>query len=242
MKSVKKILLKISGEVLLPPQSQYGLHFESARRLADLLSNFYHTGYVTGVVIGGGNILRGRDFKETPLQRTVVDQMGMLGTVLNAMLMREELERRGIPAAVLSAINVPGLVEIFSWEGLQRALQDKKIILFCGGTGQPYFSTDSAAAIRAAQMEADLLIKATKVKGVFSEDPQKNESSIWYPQISYERFLAEKLRVIDATAVAICESQQIPLFVCSMDRLFSDPLETILSDRHGGSWIKRESQ
>ncbi len=235
----RRVLLKLSGEILLG-QQLFGICQKACAKLASNLARFHSEGFELGVVIGGGNIYRGVDLAEMGMPRTPADHMGMLATLFNAIAVQQALQLKGVSALVMSALECPKVAESYHWAKAQEALKAGKIVLFAGGTGNPYFTTDTAAALRASEMETDVLLKATKVQGVYDKDPMKHQDAIKYQSLSYSQVLAEKLQVMDAAAVALCRSGGIPVFVFHMDRLENEPLSEVLNRKELGTWIEGE--
>jgi len=234
--SYKRILLKLSGEVLTDSQS-FGIHQEACKKLANDLHKIHRAGFELGVVIGGGNIFRGIDLRRTGMPRTPADHMGMLATLLNGIAIQQALIALNVPTCVMSALECPKVAEPYNWTKALQYLKEKQVVIFVGGTGNPYFTTDTAAALRASEVEADVLIKATKVDGIYDKDPLKFKDAVKYDQISYSEVLAEKLQVIDATAVALCRANQIPIFVFHMQRLTNQSLNELLIQKEAGTWV-----
>lgn len=232
----QRVLLKLSGETLMGSQP-FGIHQEACMQIANYLSSFHQAGIQLGVVIGGGNIFRGVDLRLMGISRTPADHMGMLATLMNAIAIQQALMLRNVPVCVMSALECPKIAEPYHWTKALHYLEEGNIILFAGGTGNPYFTTDTAAALRASEIGADVFLKATKVDGIYNKDPLKNVDAIKYDTISYSEVLAEKLQVMDATAIALCRSSQIPIFVFNMRRLIEEPLEEVLAQVHKGTWV-----
>lgn len=228
-----RILLKLSGETLLGDQ-EFGVHHQACGQVAAYLRKIHLMGLELGVVIGGGNIFRGVDLKDSKMQRTPADHMGMLATLFNGIALKQALEARGVKTALMTALDCPTVAESYNWNKALAYLEEGTVVIFVGGTGVPYFTTDTAAALRASEIQADILFKATKVDGVYNKDPLKYPDAIKYTQISYGQVLAEKLQVMDAASIALCQSNHIPVFVFNMQRLLEDNLEPVLFDfRHG---------
>jgi uridylate kinase len=232
----QRVLLKLSGETLMGSQP-FGISQEACMQVANYLSLFHRAGIQLGVVIGGGNIFRGVDLRLTGMPRTPADHMGMLATLLNGIAIQQALMLRGVPVCVMSALECPKVAEPYNWTKALKHLEEGSIVIFVGGTGNPYFTTDTAAALRASEIGADVLLKATKVDGIYNQDPIKYPDASKYETISYSQVLAEKLQVMDATAIALCRSSQIPIFVFNMRRLMEEPLEDILTQVHKGTWV-----
>jgi uridylate kinase len=208
----RRILLKLSGEAMAGPAG-FGLDADSIGRIARDIAEASRSGTEIGVVVGGGNFFRGVQASETGLGRISVDQMGMIATGLNAIALRDFLRAQGQPAVVQSAIPMPPVLEGFSLPSALQHLDRKDIVIFAAGTGNPFFSTDSAAALRAAEIGASLLAKGTKVDGVYDKDPVQFPAAIRYEKISYNDVLAGNLAVMDAAAVSLCRDSNLPIVV-----------------------------
>ncbi|MFI0434861.1 MAG: UMP kinase [Parachlamydiaceae bacterium] len=232
----RRVLLKLSGETLIGSQS-FGIQQEMCLQVAHYLASFHRSGIQLGVVIGGGNIFRGVDLREMGIPQTPADHMGMLATLFNAIAVQQALMLSQTPVCVMSALECPKIAEPYHWTKALQYLEQGTIVIFAGGTGNPYFTTDTAAALRASEIGADVLLKATKVDGIYNKDPLKYPDAVKYETISYSQVLSDKLQVMDATAVALCRSSQIPLFVFNMHRLIKEPLESILTDLTRGTWV-----
>jgi uridylate kinase len=212
MTAHRRILLKLSGEVLAGKPG-FGIDSEATQRIAREMAEAARTGVSMGVVVGGGNFFRGVKGSDTGPGRVSVDQMGMLGTALNAIALRDHLQGRGQPAVVFSAIPMPPILDGFSLPRVLERLGNQEVVIFAGGTGNPFFSTDSAAALRAAEIDASLLAKATKVDGVYDKDPVRFPDAARYERISYDQVLLDELAVMDAAAVSLCRENEIPVVV-----------------------------
>lgn len=208
----KRILLKLSGEGLMGDRA-FGMDEEVIASLAAQIKNVHDSGVEVCVVVGGGNIFRGAKEASKGLNRSVADQVGMLATVMNALYLQNALEKIGTPARVMSGINIPAVCENYIYRRALRHLEKNRVIIFAGGTGNPYFTTDSGAALRASEMGCDVLLKATQVDGVYSDDPKKNASAERYEHISYDEVIRKGLRVMDLTAVALAKDNNIPIVV-----------------------------
>lgn len=232
-KPFQRVLLKLSGEALKSNQN-FGIDLESSHKVAEYLSRIHRDGIELGIVIGGGNIFRGEQLKRSGISRTPADQMGMLATILNGLAIQESLKSLGIPVCVMSALDCPKVVETYQWNRANEYLKQGIVVIFVGGTGNPFFTTDTAAALRASEIEADVLLKATKVDGIYDKDPLIHPDAKKYDRISYTQVLAEKLQLMDASAIDLCRNNKIPIFVFNMHRLHEEPLEKLLSDlKHG---------
>lgn len=232
----KRVLLKLSGEVLMGSQP-FGIHHEACKQASVYLSKIHQAGIELGIVIGGGNIFRGLDVTSAEMPRTPADHMGMLATLFNGIALQQALMSQGVPACLMSALECPKIAEPYNWTKALQYLKEGRVVIFVGGTGNPYFTTDTAAALRASEIEADVLLKATKVDGIYNKDPLKHPDAVKYETISYSQILAEKLKVMDATAVTLCRSNQIPIFVFNMHRLVHEPIDDVLTRVKQGTWV-----
>jgi uridylate kinase len=210
-----RILLKLSGEALMG-QGPYGIKADACSLIAQGIKDLVDNNIQVGVVIGGGNIFRGIEGDKLGIARTPADHMGMLATIMNAIAMQQALESVGVEAVVMSAINCQPIADPYNFKQAIHHLQKNRVVLFAGGTGSPYFTTDTAAALRACEIEAQILLKATKVNGIYSKDPLKFADAKRFETLTYAEVLAQKLNVMDATAVALCMSSQIPILVFNM--------------------------
>ncbi|HWL61801.1 MAG TPA: UMP kinase [Steroidobacteraceae bacterium] len=211
----KRILVKLSGEALLGT-ADYGIDPAMLKRVATELVEVSATGVEVAVVIGGGNIFRGAGLARAGMDRVTADQMGMLATVMNSLAMQDAIESVGAHARVMSAIRINEVCEDYIRRRAVRHLEKGRIVIFAAGTGNPFFTTDSAASLRAIEIDADLLLKATKVNGVYSDDPVKNPAATRYEKLSYDRVLDDRLGVMDATAIVLCRDNRIPLRVFNL--------------------------
>lgn len=234
----RRILLKLSGETLLGSQP-FGINQEACLQAAKNLSLFHKAGIELGVVIGGGNIFRGVEIKKMGMARTPADHLGMLATMMNGIALQQALISINIPVCVMSALECPKAVNPYQWEIALKHIKEGTIVIFVGGTGNPYFTTDTAAAMRASEMGAEALLKATKVDGIYNCDPAKDSNAIKYDEISYSQFLADQLQVMDASAVALCDNNNIPIFIFNMHRLSKETPDEILNQTNKGTWIRR---
>ena len=211
-KEIKRILLKLSGEALLGDQ-QFGVDPKVLIYLAKEIKSVTDKGVEVGIVIGAGNIFRGEGLAESGIDRVTGDHMGMLGTIINALAIQDALEREDIVARVMSALKVNEVCEDYIRRRAIRHLEKGRVTIFAAGTGNPYFTTDSAASLRAVEIEADLLVKATRVNGVFSEDPMVNQKAEHFEKISYDDFIAKGLKVMDTTSIVMCKENNLPVQV-----------------------------
>jgi len=212
-----RVLVKLSGEALAGEKG-FGFDFETVNRLAGEVGNLVRTGASVGLVIGGGNIVRGSLLSQQGIDRVSADYMGMLGTVINALAVQDVLERQGIDTRVMTAIRMEELAEPYIRRRAVRHLEKGRVVIFAAGTGNPYFSTDTAAVLRAIQIKANLIIKATSVEGVYSADPKGDPNARLYEEISYRDVMLEELKVIDQTAITLCKENQLPLIVLNIHR------------------------
>jgi len=210
-----RVLLKLSGEVLQGP-NQMGIDPATVARIAAEVADIRSVGVQVGMVIGGGNFFRGISALGRNFDRPTADQVGMLATIMNALIFRDALEKAGVGAVVMSAIEMPRIAETFVRADAVRYLEGGKVVIFCAGTGHPYFSTDTGAALRALETGCDVLMKATKVDGVYSADPARNVDAVRYDKLSFREVLDKGLGVIDLTAAALCRENGLKLLVFSI--------------------------
>ena len=212
-----RVLLKLSGEALAGERG-VGFDFDRIGFFADQIVEVARLGVQLGLVIGGGNIVRGSQLSQRGMDRVGADYMGMLGTVINAMALQDVLEKRGLDTRVMTAIRMEELAEPYIRRRALRHFEKGRTVIFAAGTGNPYFSTDTAAVLRAIQMKADVIIKATSVDGVYSADPKTDSNARLYETISYRDVMLEELRVMDQTAITLCKENQLPLIVLNAHR------------------------
>jgi len=213
----RRILLKLSGEALLG-DADYGIDPEMIKRIAREVLAASEAGVEVGLVIGGGNIFRGAGLQAAGMDRVTGDHMGMLATVMNALAMQDALEKLGAYARVMSALKINEVCEDFIRRRALRHLEKGRIVIFAAGTGNPFFTTDSAAALRAVEIGADLLLKATKVDGVYNADPKKQPDAIRYDQLTYDEVILRDLKVMDTAAFALCRDYRIPLRIYNIEQ------------------------
>lgn len=211
----ERVLLKLSGEALAGEKG-VGFDFDTLDRFADEVKDVVALGAKVGMVIGGGNIVRGSQFSKMGMDRVGADYMGMLGTVINALAMQDVLERKGVDTRVMTAIRMEEVAEPYIRRRALRHFEKGRTVIFAAGTGNPYFSTDTAAVLRAIQMHADVLIKATSVDGIYSADPKKNPDATFYERVSYRDVMHEELGVMDQTAVTLCKENDLPIIVLNI--------------------------
>ena len=212
-----RVLLKISGEALAGEKG-FGFDMEVLDRLAGEVADIVEMGAGVGLVLGGGNIVRGAQLSKMGMDRVGADYMGMLGTVINALAMQDVLERRGVETRVMTALKMEEVAAPYIRRRAMRHLEQGRTVIFAGGTGNPYFSTDTAAALRAIQMKANVIIKATGVDGVYSADPRKHPDATLYETISYRDVMLEELGVMDQTAITLCKENDLPLIVLNINK------------------------
>ncbi len=216
MSAYRRVLLKLSGEALAGAKGS-GIDSGIVRSMAEEIVRVHELGADFGVVIGAGNIVRGISASaEGGVRRETGDQMGMLGTVINCLALRDALRALGAKCALLSGTEV-GFCERFSQARLDEAVAERRVVLFAGGTGNPYFTTDTAAALRALEFGADVLVKATKVDGIYDSDPMKNPGARRFERLTLDEAVAKDLKVMDAAALALCRDNKMPILVCKMD-------------------------
>ncbi len=213
----KRVLLKLSGEALIG-KSAFGIDPEVVDTIASEIRSVIDLGVQLGVVIGGGNIFRGVEAGARGMDRTSADYMGMLATVINSLALQSALERRNVVTRVQTAIEMKAVAEPFIQRRAIRHLEKGRVVIFGAGTGNPYFTTDTAATLRAVEIKADILIKATKVDGVYDRDPVRDGNAVKYERISYTEVLAQNLKVMDATAISLCRDNNLPLVVFNLQR------------------------
>ncbi len=216
-KKYKRILLKLSGEALMG-DADFGIDPKVLDRMAVEVGQLVGLGIEIGLVIGGGNLFRGAALHEAGMERVTGDHMGMLATVMNALAMRDALERAGIPTRVMSAIPMSGVVEHYDRRTAIRHLRAGDVVIFAAGTGNPFFTTDSAACLRGIEIDAELVLKATKVDGVYSADPKKVPTAVKYDHLTFDEVLEKKLGVMDLTAICLVRDHDIPVRVFNMQK------------------------
>jgi len=216
-KKFKRILLKLSGEALMGSEG-FGIDPKVLDQMALEIGQLVGIGVQVGLVIGGGNLFRGAALSDAGMERVTGDHMGMLATVMNALAMRDALERSNIASRVMSAIPMSGVVDHYDRRKAIRYLESGDVVIFAAGTGNPFFTTDSSACLRGIEIEAELVLKATKVDGVYSADPFKDSNAVKYDQLTYDEVLDKKLEVMDLTAICLCRDHDMPVRVFAMDK------------------------
>lgn len=215
--TVSRILLKLSGEALLG-ELDYGIDPKVSSRIAREVKAVVEAGVQVGIVIGGGNIFRGKGLAASGIDRITGDQMGMLATVMNALGLQDALESAGVTTRVMSAISIREVCEDFIRRRAIRHLEKGRAVIFAAGTGNPFFTTDTAASLRAIEIGADLMIKATKVDGIYSSDPMTNSDATHFSHISYDEVIEKKLEVMDTNAIVLCRDQSMPIRIINLNR------------------------
>ena len=212
----KRVLLKISGEALMGDQG-YGLHPPTVERIAAEVKTVHDLGAEISMVIGGGNIFRGLQGSAQGMERTTADYMGMLATVMNALAMQSSLEEQGVHTRVVSAIPMDQVCEPYIRRRAVRHLEKKRVVIFAAGTGNPYFTTDTAATLRASEMACEAIFKGTQVDGIYDKDPKQHSDAVRYDAVTYDEVLQKRLKVMDASAIALARDNNLPIIVFSLD-------------------------
>ncbi len=230
----KRILLKLSGEALMGDQ-KYGVDPDACHKIATSVQELTQLGVQVGVVIGGGNIFRGVKATQNGMQRTPADHIGMLATLINGIALQQAFEQIKCESRIMSAITCDVMAESYSWKNALKYLEKGIVLIFVGGTGNPYFTTDSAAALRALEIQAEIFMKATKVDGIYNKDPIKYPNASKFDKVTYSEVLASNLQVMDATAIALCRENRIPIRVFNMfdssliAAVYNEPVGTLVS-------------
>jgi uridylate kinase len=212
----RRVLLKLSGEALAGVRG-FGIEPSLVDRITDEIRSVHRMGVSLGLVIGGGNIVRGTAASRQGMDRVQADYMGMLGTVINALAIQDLLENKGVDTRVMTAIRMEEIAEPYIRRRALRHMEKGRVVIFAGGTGNPYFSTDTAAVLRAIEISADVVIKATKVQGVYTADPELDPSAEFLPEISFHEVMTRELRVMDAAAVSLCKENRLPIIVLNLE-------------------------
>lgn len=232
----RRILLKLSGEALMG-EDAFGINRAVVARLVGEIKEIAAMGVEIGLVVGGGNIFRGMAPAAAGMERATADYMGMLATVMNSLALHDALQRAGCPAAVLSALPIPAVVEGYARPAALAHLAAGRVVIFAAGTGSPFFTTDTAASLRAVEIGADIMLKATKVDGVYTKDPMRHSDAVRYDVLSYDEALAQRLGIMDATAVSLCREQNLPVRVFSINKPGS--LRRIVLGENEGTLVQR---
>lgn len=230
----KRILLKCSGEALMG-KAQFGIDPSVLDKIAKDVAELIQMGVEVGLVIGGGNLFRGKALSQAGVGRVTGDHMGMLATMMNALAIRDALERIDLPARIMSAIPMLGVVDSYHRRKAMTHLRNGHVVIFAAGTGNPFFTTDTAACLRAIEVGADIVLKATKVDGIYSEDPVKNPAAKRYDFLTYQEILSQNLQVMDSTAICLCQDQNMPLQVFNMAE--PDALKKIVMGERIGTFV-----
>ena len=230
----KKILLKLSGEALMGDQ-EFGISSDVIASYAKQIKEIVDLGVEVSIVIGGGNIFRGISGAAQGVDRVTGDHMGMLATVINSLALQNSIEKLGVPTRVQTAIEMPKVAEPFIKRRAQRHLEKGRVVIFGAGTGNPYFTTDTAAALRAIEMETNVVIKATKVDGIYDKDPVKYTDAKKYETVTYNEVLAKDLKVMDATAISLCRENKLPIIV--FNSLVEGNLKKVVMGEHIGTTV-----
>lgn len=231
----KRILLKLSGESLMGAQ-QYGIDPQRLADYAEQIRTIANTGVQVAIVIGGGNIFRGLSGAQKGFDRVKGDQMGMLATVINSLALCSALEAIGQRARVLTSVRMEPVGELYSTDKALRLLNKGNIVIIAGGTGNPYFTTDTASVLRAIELKADVMMKGTRVDGIYTADPEKDPTATKYTQITYDEILEMKLKVMDLTAITMCRENNMPIYVFDMDTVGN--LEKVINGQQIGTLVK----
>ena len=230
----KRILLKLSGEALMGDDA-FGVNPETINKIVSEVKTVKSLGVEIAIVIGGGNIFRGVALGAAGMDRATADYMGMLATVMNALALQDAMKHAGLISRVQSAINIDQIVEPYIRGKAIRYLEDDKIVIFAAGTGNPFFTTDTAAALRAMEINADIMIKATKVDGIYSDDPSINKDAVMYKSVTFNEAIQKNLKVMDATAFTLCRDQKLPVAVFNIFK--KDALQNILLGHDEGTRV-----
>ena len=231
LKQYKKVIIKLSGESLGGKQ-RFGLNTSSLDYIAAEIYSIFKLNVKIGIVVGGGNFLRGAKVSDNNINRTTADYMGMLATIINGLALQSALEKKGVRTRVQSALSIKEVCEPFIWRRALRHLSKGRLVIFSAGTGNPYFSTDTAAALRASELKADIILKATKVDGVYDDDPTINKSAKFLEKLSFKEVIDNEYKVMDQTAVTICKENNIPIMVFNIFEK-GNLLKTIKGERTG---------
>ncbi|MBU2759198.1 UMP kinase [Acidithiobacillus sulfurivorans] len=232
-----RVLLKLSGEALMG-DGQYGVDREVVRRMAREIKEVVSSGVQVAIVIGGGNIFRGMAKAAEGMDRATADYMGMLATVMNALAVQDALEHLGLPTRVLSALHIEQVAEPYIRRRAIRHLEKGRVVIFGAGTGNPFFTTDTAASLRAVEINAELVLKGTKVDGVYTDDPVTHPEAMRYRELSYNQVLEQNLQVMDATAITLCRDNDMPIIVFSINK--SGALMRVMLGEEEGTSVRRE--
>ena len=233
----KRILLKLSGEALMAKEG--GIDHRILLEIANQVKEIRELGIEIGIVLGGGNIFRGKEGEKDGIDRVTGDYIGMLATVINALAFQDTLETLGVPARLQTALSIEKMAEPYDRKMAIEHLQNRKIVIFACGTGNPYFTTDTAAALRAIEMKADVLMKATKVNGVYDKDPETSKDAKFFPEITFTDILNRDLQVMDLTAITLCKENNLPIIVLNIRE--KDNLKRAVLGEHIGTIVRRKA-
>ncbi len=231
----RRILLKLSGEALMGTQG-YGLDPDTLAAVAAQIKSVADLGVQIGLVVGGGNIMRGVKAQKQGIDRVTGDHMGMIATVINALGLRAALESAGLSVTVQSAVGIAGIVEPYMTQEAVRHLSEGRVVIFAGGTGNPFFTTDTAAALRAIEIRADVMCKATKVDGIFDKDPEVHKDAVFLPEVTYMEAISKNLGVMDLTAITLCRDHQLPIIVFNIK---GDDMKKAVTGEPVGTIVRR---
>ncbi|MBM4316758.1 MAG: UMP kinase [Deltaproteobacteria bacterium] len=233
----KRILLKLSGEALAGDKA-FGIHHDTIERIAEEIKSVHDLGTEIAIVVGGGNIFRGIAGTAQGMDRAASDYMGMLATVINSMALQDCLEKRGVYTRVMSAIGMSQVAEPYIRRRAIRHLEKKRVVIFAAGTGNPFFTTDTAASLRAMEVGADIIMKATRVDGVYDSDPEKNAAAVMFKRLDYIEVLKNNLKVMDSTAISLCMDNSLPILVFNLN--VSGNLKRVVLGEELGTFVRRE--
>lgn len=233
--SQKRILLKLSGEALAGDKG-YGIDTEILERIAGEVADVHNSGVEIAVVLGGGNIFRGVSAAAVGMDRVSADYMGMLATVINSLAVQDALERKGVKTRVMSAIGMHAICEPYITRRAVRHLEKKRLTIFACGTGNPYFTTDTAASLRAKEIGAEVILKGTKVDGVYNKDPKKHSDAVLYKELTFMDALKQNLKVMDATALSLCMEEKLPIRVFNI--AVEGNIRNVVKDETIGTWVR----
>lgn len=234
----KRVLIKLSGEALMG-DTDFGIDPHVLDRIAAEIAQIVQLGIELSIVLGGGNLFRGKQLQKAGLGRVTGDHMGMLATVMNALAMRDALERIDLPSRIMSAIPMLGVVDPYNRRKAITHLREKKVLIFSAGTGNPFFTTDTAACLRAIEVDSDIVLKATKVDGIYSADPMTNKDAVRYERLTYDEVLQKKLEVMDLTAICLCREYKMPLRIFNMNK--KNALVSVMTSTKEGSFVEEGS-
>jgi uridylate kinase len=234
----KRILLKLSGEALKGPED-FGIHLPTLENIARQIKEVHEMGVEVGVVLGGGNIFRGMNASEQGMDRASADYMGMIATVMNGVAMQDALEKLDVHTRIMTAIEMHQIAEVYIRRRAIRHLEKNRVVIFAGGTGNPYFTTDTAAALRAMEIHAEVILKATNVDGVFDKDPNKHADAKLYRNLRYIEVLERNLKVMDSAAISLCMDNELPIVVFNLTQ--DGNIKKVVEGQHTGTVVSTQS-